>query len=79
MDDAERAELIAKLFFVLTARLEDAAAEAAKGQNQTIAMASKHSLANSLIGSAGEIAIIAEAAAALTHTGGSGGLRSGRF
>jgi hypothetical protein len=69
VDDAERNDLIARLFFVLTARLEDAAALAATGQDRTISAARQQSLANNLAGTAGDIEIIAEAAAALASAG----------
>lgn len=64
MDDEERAELIRRLFYVMTARLEDALALATDGQARDTE-ADVPNLAGRVLGIAGEIAIVAEATAAL--------------
>jgi hypothetical protein len=64
MDDDERGELVRRLFYLMTAKLEDAAAHAAEGQGQEPA-ADKIKRAGLIRSAAQETLIIAEATTAL--------------
>ena len=61
MDENERSELIRKLFYVLTARLEDAAAIAAEGQGPALGNELLVAHANCIHSVSREVAIIAQA------------------
>lgn len=68
MDDEERSELLGKLFSLMTAKLEDAAALAADGQglarSSVAAAAEKSQEIRSL---AEEVGVLAEAASAVAQ------------
>jgi len=64
MDSTEYTKLVTALFAVLTARLEDAAEIAVEGQDDT-KIASAYPRASQLISIGREVAIVAEAVAAL--------------
>lgn len=68
MDDAPHAELVSKLFALLTMKLEDGAAEAVKGQGRGKDPQTIEQLANQLQSLGEEIALVAEAARALVRT-----------
>lgn len=65
MDMDERRDLVGRLFAVLTAELEDAAASAAEGQSLRLSLEEAAALAGRVGGAASKAAIIAEAAGAL--------------
>lgn len=67
MDEDERRELVARLFYVMTARFKNAAALAAEGQGKGAAAARLIKLANSLTLAGEEIAIVAQATAAIVQ------------
>lgn len=64
-DPNETNELIAKLFYLLTVRLEDAAGAAAEGQGARLGINARTALAERLRQTAQEVAIVAEAASQL--------------
>lgn len=67
MDDAPHAELISRLFALLTMKLEDGAAEAIKGQGLDKDPQVIEQLANHIQSIGEEIALIAEAARVLAE------------
>jgi hypothetical protein len=67
MDEDEQRELISRLFYVLTARLEDAAALAAEGQGKEVATTRLTELTSRLTSASEEFAILAEATAAIVQ------------
>lgn len=67
MDDAAHAELISRLFALLTMKFEDGAAEAVKGQGRGKDRQTIEQLANHAQSIGEEIALIAEAARALAE------------
>jgi hypothetical protein len=64
MDDDERGELVRRLFYLMTAKLEDAAAQAAEGQRSG-PVADKIMRAGLIRSAAQETLIVAEATIAL--------------
>jgi len=69
MDDTAHAQLISKLFALITMRCEDGAAQAISGQGRETDPAELEGLANQLQSVGEEIAVIAEAASALLQSG----------
>lgn len=71
MDEDERRDLISRLFALLTAKLEDAAALAAEGQGTSASAERLISLANQVRAGAEEAALLAEVSGMLpwTHPG----------
>lgn len=65
MDDAPQAELVSRLFALLTMKFEDGAAEAIKGQGRGKDRQTIEQLANHIQSIGEEIALIAEAARCL--------------
>lgn len=65
MDENERAELISRMFALLTMKFENGAAEAVKGQGRGKDAQTIEQLANQLQAIGEEIAIVAGAARAL--------------
>lgn len=71
MDDTGHAQLISKLFALITMKCEDGAAQAIVGQGRETDSLRLEDLANQLQSGGEEIAVIAEAASAI--------LRSARY
>lgn len=67
MDEDEQRVLISRLFYILAARLEHAAALAAEGQGKAVGATRLTEVANRLTSSGEEIATIAEATAAIVQ------------
>lgn len=65
MDDEARRDLLRRLFAAMTAKLEDAAGDAAEGQGHSLAMIAFVALAHKIRAAAEEAALLAEAAAAI--------------
>lgn len=65
MDENERAELVSRMFALLTMKFENGAAEAVKGQGRGKDAQTIEQLANQLQAIGEEIAIVAGAAGAL--------------
>ncbi|WP_076068152.1 hypothetical protein [Sphingomonas montana] len=61
----ETNELIAKLFYLMTARLEDAAGAAAEGQGARLDISARAAMAERLRETGQEVAIVAEAVSQL--------------
>ena len=72
MDESERQELISRLFALLTAKLEDAAALAAEGQGRSVNLAAATGVATRLTEAAQEVQTIAEAVIGIASTASSG-------
>ncbi len=68
MDDAPKAELVSKLFALLTMKCEDGASHAVQGQGLGKDPQAIDCLANQLQSLGEEIALVAEAARALART-----------
>lgn len=68
MDDATHAELVSRLFVLLTMKLEDGASHAVRGQGLGKDPQVMGGLANQLQSLGEEIALVAEAARALVRT-----------
>lgn len=69
MDDTGHAQLISKLFALMTMKCEDGASEAILGQGRETDSGKLADLANHLQSVGEEIAVIAEAARALVQDG----------
>jgi hypothetical protein len=65
MDAEERAELVSRLFALITAKLEDAAGRAVEGQSAQTDLAAKSELAGDMRSVAEELLVLAEAVAAI--------------
>ena len=69
MDDTGHAQLISKLFALITMKCEDGAAQAILGQGRETDSLRLEDLANHLQSIGEEIALVAEAAGALVQDG----------
>ena len=68
MDHEERAELVSRLFALMTGKLEDAAGEAAEGQGNDCDTSEKIACAERIEAAARDVGLLAEAAAAVLRS-----------
>jgi hypothetical protein len=72
MESEDRAELLGRMFALMTAKFEDAATRAVEGQSAKAGFPMRKELAAELRSAAEEAAILTEAAAALCDRGRNG-------
>ena len=65
MDAEDRANLVSRLFALITAKLEDGAGRAIEGQSAQVDLPSKSELASNMRSLAEELLVLADAAEAL--------------